>query len=221
MTDPESRSDRKRRTVLLAATAVFLEMGFDGASMDQVAARAGVSKVTVYKYFSDKEQLFAAIVHATTDQIEALVRLTTETMASEADLDKSLALLARRFIGALMQPEVLQLRRLVIANADRFPVVARSWYQQGFERVLAALATAFQRLADRKLMRLGDPLLAANHFVGLLLWIPVNRAMFTGDHRTTPKQLDRYAHAAVSAFLTGYGAPTSGTTQKGNRRGRL
>ena len=107
-----------------------------------------------------------------------------------------------------MQPQVLRLRRLVIANADRFPDVGRSWYEQGFERVLATLATTFQSLADRKLLKLEDPLLAANHFVGLLLWIPVNKAMFTGDHQATPNELDRYAEAAVRAFLTGYSSST-------------
>jgi len=201
----ESRSDRKRKTLLLAATAVFLEKGYDGTSMDDVAARAEVSKPTVYKYFSDKERLFAEIVRATTDQIDDLVRLVVDTMDGDTDVNTGLAVLARRFIDALMQPQVLRLRRLVIANADRFPDVGRRWYEQGFERVLTTLATTFQSLAARKLLKLGDPLLAANHFVGLLLWIPVNKAMFTGDHQATPDELERYAMAAVHAFLTGYG----------------
>jgi len=202
----ESRSDRKRKALLLAATEVFLDKGYDGTSMDDVAAKAAVSKPTVYKYFSDKERLFAEIVRATTGQIDDLVRLVVETMADKAGLEPGLTVLARRFITALMQPQVLRLRRLVIANADRFPDVGRSWYEQGFERVLTTLATSFQSLADRKVLRMGDPLLAANHFVGLLLWIPVNKAMFTGDHQTTPDELERYAVAAVRAFLTGYGS---------------
>jgi len=202
----ESRSDRKRKALLLAATEVFLDKGYDGASMDDVAAKAAVSKPTVYKYFSDKERLFAEIVRATTGQIDDLVRLVVETMADKAGLEPGLTVLARRFVTALMQPQVLRLRRLVIANAERFPDVGRSWYEQGFERVLATLATTFQSLADRKVLNLGDPLLAANHFVGLLLWIPVNKAMFTGDYHATPDELDRYAEAAVRAFLTGYGS---------------
>jgi hypothetical protein len=72
---------------------------------------------------------------------------------------------------------------------------------------LMILGMAFQSLADRKLLKLDDPLLAANHFVGLLLWIPVNKAMFTGNHDTAPDELERYAVEAVRAFLTGYGPP--------------
>jgi TetR/AcrR family transcriptional repressor of mexJK operon len=135
-------------------------------------------------------------------------------MTAEADVKTSLNVLARRFINALLQPEVLRLRRLVIANADRFPDVGRSWYEQGFERVLAKLATTFQSLADRKLLKLDDPFLAANHFVGLLLWIPVNKAMFTGDLDAATDELERYAVEAVRAFLTGYGAARVMPAQK-------
>lgn len=211
--DVESRSARKRTAIVEAATAVFLEKGYDGTSMDDVATKAAVSKPTVYKYFSDKEQLFAEIVRATTGQIDDLVRLVAETIADHADIDIGLAVLARRLITGLMQPQVLRLRRLVIANADRFPDVGRNWYEQGFERVLATLAISLQALADCKLLRVDEPLLAANHFVGLLLWIPVNKAMFTGDHRATPDELERYAMAAVRAFLTGYG-PSGGVVAK-------
>jgi TetR/AcrR family transcriptional regulator, mexJK operon transcriptional repressor len=204
----ESRSDRKRKALLLAATELFLDNGYDCTSMDDVAAKAAVSKPTVYKYFSDKERLFAEIVRATTGEIDDLVRLVVETMGGQTSVESGLIVLARRFITALMQPRVLRLRRLVMANADRFPDVGRSWYEQGFERVLATLAISFQRLADRKLLHVDDPLLAANHFVGLLLWIPINKAMFTGDHSSSPGELERFAVAAVRAFLAGYG-PTS------------
>lgn len=201
----ESRSDRKRKVLLLAATELFLDKGYDSTSMDDVATKAGVSKPTVYKYFSDKERLFAEIVRATTGEIDELVRLVVETMSGQSSVQSSLIVLARRFIAALMQPRILRLRRLVMANADRFPDVGRSWYKEGFERVLATLATSFQSLADRRLLHVDDPLLAANHFVGLLLWIPINRAMFTGDHRSSPDELEHFAVAAVRAFLAGYG----------------
>jgi len=95
----------------------------------------------------------------------------------------------------------------VIANADRFPDVGRTWYEKGFGRVLATLATCFDRLAEHQLLHLDDPLLAANHFVGMLLWIPVNQAMFTGNARhRTKAELEHYADAAVRAFLSAYGA---------------
>src|SRR5882724_10711396 len=132
----ESRSARKRRTIVEAAASVFLEKGYDCTTMDDVATLAAVSKPTVYKYFSDKERLFAEVVRATTDEVDGLVRIVADTLADTRDVEKGLAELARRFMASLMQPQVLRLRRLVIANADRFPDVGRIWYEQGFERVL-------------------------------------------------------------------------------------
>jgi TetR/AcrR family transcriptional regulator, mexJK operon transcriptional repressor len=219
--DVESRSARKRRAILEAATTVFLDKGYDGTTMDDIASLAQVSKPTVYKHFADKEQLFANIVRTTTDQIDDLVRVVVDTLTDPSDIENGLTELARRLITALMLPQMLRLRRLVIANAERFPDVGRIWYELGFERVLVTLATCFQRLADHELLRLDDPLLAANHFVGLLLWIPLNKAMFSGDHRASEVDLERYAGSAVRAFLAGYGRrcplPSSGAPRR--RRG--
>jgi len=195
----------RKRTTLLAATEVFLDKGYDRTTMDEVAAQAVISKPTVYKYFSDKEQLFAEIVHATAGELDDLSRLVPEAMSGTMNVEPVLALLARRFITALMRPRILRLHRLVMANAERFPNVGHSWYEQGFDRVLAALAMSFQGLADRKILLIEDPLLAANHFVGMLLWTPMNKAMFSGDGGSSTEELDRYAVAAVRAFLAGYG----------------
>jgi TetR/AcrR family transcriptional repressor of mexJK operon len=209
----ENRSDRKRRLLLQAATEVFLDKGYDSTTMDDVATKAAVSKPTVYKYFSDKERLFAEIVRATTGEIDDLVRLVSETMSTERVPEAGLIELARRFSAALMEPRVLRLRRLIMANSERFPDVGRSWYEEGFERVLATLASSFKGLAERKLLRVDDPLLAANHFVGLLLWIPINKAMFTGDYRSRPEELDRFAVKAVRAFLKGYGSTNQSSAE--------
>ncbi|HUN85201.1 MAG TPA: TetR/AcrR family transcriptional regulator [Terracidiphilus sp.] len=203
----ERRSDRKRRA-LLAATEVFLEKGYDCTSMDEVTAKAAISKPTLYKYFFDKERLFAEIVRDSSGEIDDLVRLAAEWMAGKRSVESGLIVLARRVISTLTQPRRLRLRRLVVANAERFPDVGRDWYEQGFERVLATLAISLQSLADRKLLRVNDPLLAANHFIGMLLWVPIDRAMFTGDSNSSPEELERYAVAAVRAFLAGYGPTT-------------
>jgi TetR/AcrR family transcriptional repressor of mexJK operon len=71
--------------------------------------------------------------------------------------------------------------------------------------VLTTLASTFQSLADRKVIR-GDPLLVAHHFVALLLWIPVNKAMFTETHDSTSDELESHAALAVRAFLIEYGS---------------
>ncbi|MFI2765333.1 TetR/AcrR family transcriptional regulator [Streptomyces echinatus] len=200
----QSRSARKHRAIMDAATQVFMAKGYAGTSMDDIAKLAAVSKQTVYKHFADKEKLFAEMVMATTERVDAMVALVADIPADADRLEENLTRLAGQFLAAVTRPQVLQLRRLIIANADAFPELGASWYEQGFERVLATLAAAFQRLADEKLLRIDDPLLAAHHFSGLLLWIPVNQAMFHGGPQHTQEDLDRYATAGVKAFLGAY-----------------
>ncbi|MCK1798999.1 TetR/AcrR family transcriptional regulator [Streptomyces sp. XM4193] len=205
MTPSETgRSALKRRQITEAATSAFLSKGYAGTSMDDIAKLAAVSKQTVYKHFSDKEKLFAEIVLATTDRIDGMLELVGRVPADADALEESLTGLARRFLSALTQPQVLQLRRLVIANADAFPELGADWYQQGFERVLTTLAATFEDLTERGLLRCEDPLLAAHHFSGLLLWIPVNKAMFHGSLQDSEADLDRCAAAGVRAFLAAY-----------------
>jgi len=138
-------------------------------------------------------------------QVSDLVRLVTEAFAGTDDLERDLRAFARQFMHALMPPEVLRLRRLGIANADRFPEMGRAWYAHGFERALAALTEQFRRLTPQRLLDADDPEMAAQHFVGLLLWIPVNKVMFSGESAApSAEDLNHYADAAVAVFLRAY-----------------
>jgi TetR/AcrR family transcriptional regulator, mexJK operon transcriptional repressor len=202
-----SRSERKRAAILDAARAVFLQKGYLGTSMDEIAALAAVSKQTVYKHFADKERLFTDLVLSTTDRIAKFLADVAATLEKATDLATGVRALARALAAAIMQPDVLQLRRLIVAEADRFPDLGRAWFERGFERGLASMAAAFQGLADRGLLRLDDPQLAADHLAGLVLWIPVNRVMFCGHTaRASAGELDRLADRAVDVFLAAYAA---------------
>ena len=176
--------------------------------MDEVAALAAVSKQTVYKHFADKKRLFTAII---TGDISATERLTQSMVAAlpdSEDIEKDLRQFARRHITEVTQPHLIQLRRIIIAEAEHFPELARTWYASGPERAHATLADLFQALARRGLLRVDDPLLAAQHFNWLILSIPLNKAMFHGsDTEFTPSELERYADEGVRVFLAAYGTP--------------
>jgi AcrR family transcriptional regulator len=201
-----SRAERKRAAILEAATATFLRRGYLGTSMDEIAALAGVSKQTVYKHFADKERLFKAIVIGTVDVASGPVYQEVLDLDATGDLEAALRRLARRQLGLVMQPRLLQLRRLVIGEASRFPELGRVFYEQGPQRTIAALAATFAHLAERGLLEFEDANLAAAHFNWLVMSIPLNEAMLCGtDEALAEADIARYADAGVSAFLAAYG----------------
>ncbi|MET2825549.1 TetR/AcrR family transcriptional regulator [Mesorhizobium shangrilense] len=206
--DGETRSARKDREIIQAATVAFISKGYDGTSMEEIATRAGASKQTVYKHFTDKETLFGEVVLATATQANDVIESVTTLLSEAKFMEGGLQQLARCLIAMLMDEELLKLRRLIIANADRMPQLGRSWYEKGFERMLASMASCFQKLTSRGLMKTNDPHLAASHFFGMLLWIPMNEAMFTGSNPRSKAELERHADASVEAFLVAYGVPS-------------
>ena len=150
----EPRSTRKRKAILEAATTVFLRNGYLGTSMDEIAALAAVSKQTVYKQFADKERLFSEIVISTVNEAGEPTHEEVVNLRDSGDVEADLRDLARRLLARVMQPRLLQLRRVVIGEAGRFPELGRTFYELGPGRTVAALAVAFERLAERGVLEL-------------------------------------------------------------------
>lgn len=221
-TTEDGRSARKRRAIMTAATELFLRNGYQGTSMDEVAARAAVSKQTVYKNFADKEQLFREIVLGVADNSDQIIERLTEALDSidggangnrngigHDDIERVLTEVGRRYLTAVLQPHVLRLRRLVIAVADRFPELARNYYERAPARGIAVLASALRSYADRGLLRLADPHLAASQFAYLVLAIPQDKALFHPEERLNAAEIDRIAREAVRVFLAAYREPAA------------
>ena len=201
----ERQSVRKRRAILAAAATVFLQKGYLGTSMDEVAALASVSKQTVYKHFSDKERLFGEVVAAMVDEVSDPVHEVVLHLDESGDIEAGLHDLARRQLAMVMQPRLLRLRRLVIGESARFPELGRTFYERGPERTIDALASVLEQLARRGSLEIDDPRLAAAHFNWLVMSIPLNQAMLQGsDEPASPEELDHYADAGVRAFMRAY-----------------
>jgi TetR/AcrR family transcriptional repressor of mexJK operon len=202
----EKRSPRKRRAILEAATSLFLRQGYLGTSMDEVASVAAVSKQTVYKHFADKERLFSEIVISTVNEAGDSVHAAVMNLQDSGNLEADLRDLARRQLALVMQPRILQLRRLVIGEAGRFPELGRTFYERGPGRTMSALAAAFERLMARGALAAQDPLLAAAHFNWLVMSIPLNQSMLLGQDKPPPSaDLNRFADSGVRVFLAAYG----------------
>lgn len=199
------REQAKRDAVLDAALDAFVQHGFVGASTDLLAARAAVSKQTLYKVFGDKRGVFSALVQRACDAVVDPFAALTSTMESAESGEVAVRSLARQFTQALANPHIQRLRRLVIAEAPRFPELAQMYWESGFGRTIVSLAACLEVLDRRALLTVPDPERAAHHLAGLLLWIPSNRAMFdpaaavmAGD------ELDLVVEDGVRVFTRAY-----------------
>jgi TetR/AcrR family transcriptional regulator, mexJK operon transcriptional repressor len=206
------RSAEKHQAILTSGTRLFLRDGYRGTSIDQIAADAAVSKQTVYKHFSDKEQLFRAIVNGVTRNSDRIVAELATAFGDDPEtrdqLEVSLRRLTRRWLDAVLQPHVLALRRLIIAEAEQFPDLAESYYRAAPARAIDVVAEVLGRCADRGLLSAPDPSLAAAHLAYLAVAIPQDRAQFIPGRVPSGSERDRLAAAATRVFLAGY-APAS------------
>lgn len=204
--EDELRSAKKHRTILAAASEVFLAGGYLGTNMDEIAARSAVSKQTVYKHFSSKEALFVEIVTSMTNATGDQVHNEQPDFVDGDDLNAYLVDYAYRQLTIVLTPRIMQLRRLVIGEVSRFPELARVLNERGPMRALGILATLFRQLADRGLLVFEDPQLAASHFNWLVMSAPLNQAMLLGDAAIPkPDELRQQAKDGVRVFLAAYG----------------
>ena len=201
------RTEQKRRAILREAEALFLDRGFVGASVEEVAARAAVSKQTVYKQFESKAALFVAVVQAMTNQGSDRVQAEMRDPETEAEVAGALMGHGERLLTVALAPKLLRLRRLVISETDRFPELGRALYEGGPGRAIAGLAAALRRWTDRGFLALDEPMVAATQFNWLVMGDPVNRAMFFGTVHLSASEQQRHLMQSVRVFLAAYGRP--------------
>jgi TetR/AcrR family transcriptional repressor of mexJK operon len=194
----------KRRAILAAALVEFLEHGYLGAGMDRIAARAGASKVTVYAHFADKQALFGAVCTDAIAEAERVGSPLVEALAESTDLPADLRAFAHEHVTTVTRPHLVQLRRMIIGEAGRFPELARVWHRSAPERGHATLAGAITRLTERGLVRAADPLIAAQHLNYLILARPLDEATFAIRAPEDRAGLAGWADQAVRVWLAAY-----------------
>jgi AcrR family transcriptional regulator len=197
----DPRVIRSRAAILAAATTLFLRDGYVATTMDGIAEAAGVSKRTVYNNFADKDALFREVVMAATGVAEAFAADAAAELADPDDLPAALSALARRLLAGATDRRVVQLRRLLIGEAHRFPDLAAEYYRLAPGRVMATLATALSALAASGRLRVTDAERAAEHLAFLVLGPALDRAMFE-DRRD--RDHARAADDGVRTFLAAY-----------------
>src|SRR5258708_18904158 len=152
------RGEVRRSQILDAATEIFLENGYGGATIDLVVERAGASKATVYSFFGGKDGLFAAIVE---ERVERILAAFGDPEVVHSDVRHALVHIAERYMEVAMAPDAVGLWRLIIAEGTRFPALARTFYQLGPDRTNAHLAGMLSAWRERGRISLDQPELAA------------------------------------------------------------
>lgn len=198
----DPRITRSRALILDAASDAFLELGYEGASIDDIAVRARVSKRTVYNIYRDKETLFRATLSRSIGIAE---RFAARLATASAQLDDAadITALAVRLAQDISTTPVLPLRRLLASEARRFPDLAREYRERAPDAVLRALARLFGALADRGLLEIDDADVAAEHFAFLVMGAELDRGMFSLPP-SSAAHVRRRAVAGADAFLRAY-----------------
>lgn len=199
-------SASKRAAILRAARELFIAEGLERTSVDAVAARAEVSKRTIYDYFGDKRTLFVAVVEEAIEQLLARVRAAVDADLLEVDdLEEALVSFSHRIaLDTVGSSDYVTLRRLATLEAERVSEVRDRWLSGAPEE---ALAERFTELARAGLLHVPDARLAADHFVALAL------APMADDNGLSarPVDLEYRVREGVRAFLRAY-APSPVTT---------
>ena len=195
---------RKGALILDTARQLFLERGYDATSLDDVAAASGVSKTTVYNNFKDKTDLFSAVVLSVTERAEQIISELGATLNRDEPLPGRLTAVARALAHGVLNPAVVQLRRLAIAEALRFPGIVTAYWDRAPARTLALLTDSFTRMAGRGELDIDDPAAAAALFAYGVLGLHQDQALLQPGRPLARADLDAHVDQMVAAFLRAY-----------------
>lgn len=187
--------------MLAVAREVFLELGFGGTTMQEVARRARISKASLYREHRSKDELFAAVVEDWAAQGRDAMRPHLEAVLGAEDVHQALLDLATTIQAAVLAPDVVRMRRLVASESERFPETATAYLTDSWTRNVAALADTIAALAAEGRLRAGDASVAAHQFTWTAVGDALNRLTIAGPSATTPAgELRRFAAAAANAL---------------------
>lgn len=203
----DGRRGTKRQQLIDGAYKVFIEHGYEGASVDEIARSAGASKATLYSYFPDKRQLFEAVVQSRCTQLRTVICCGEPGMPIEAMLRR----MAHTFASFLYSPAAQEMFRVCIAESGRFPDLGRAFYEAGPAQARARLVEFFQGAADRGDLAIDDPVVAADQFAALCKTGGFLRALL-GAPPAEEAEIDRVAEEAVTTFLARYAVPQAALT---------
>ncbi|MGX9121063.1 TetR/AcrR family transcriptional regulator C-terminal domain-containing protein [Mesorhizobium sp. BHbsci] len=194
------RPKKRREALLQVAAEVFFEQGYAATSIDAIIERAGGSKRNIYNEFGNKEGLFSAIIAESADKV--LSTLAIEEIECH-DLQETLTAFGQRLMHVYMSPTLIGIYRIVGTEANRFPDLVKSFYEQGPGRATSRLAEVLEVAKERGEIWTDDCLRVAGHFVGMIrgnlhLQVVLGLRLPPSD-----EEVQEMVGSAVGVFLNG------------------
>lgn len=197
----EHEESAKRRQILEGARAVFLEHGFDAASMGDIARGAGVSKGTLYVYFDSKEELFQTIVE---EECKAQAEQVFALDSDDHDVEAVLTRLGRDFIRFVGDPHRISSLRTVIAIAGRMPELGKRFYLTGPASGIARVARYLEDQVKAGILKVDDCEVAAAQFLDSCKSMTLQPLLLNAVERPSEERVAHVVATAVRTFLAAY-----------------
>jgi TetR/AcrR family transcriptional regulator, mexJK operon transcriptional repressor len=189
-------AERRHRSLIETAFRLFLDKGWEGASIDEISRRAGVAKGFIYARYPDKAALFVGAIERLMEDAMGTLQVS-EPLPD--DVEEGLCAFARRLLDLVLAPEALAFHRLFIAEAPKFPELARHFIARN--RLLDLIAGVLAGYGELDALPQQEARTRAEHFTILVIGIPRTLALLVG--REPPAEEERRLRAAVRLFLDG------------------
>ncbi|MCO1335609.1 TetR/AcrR family transcriptional regulator [Microbulbifer sp. OS29] len=188
----------KRQAILDAARELFLTGGFAATSVDAVASAAGVSKLTVYSHFSDKERLFSAAIAS---RCEMMMPLPIFALEEGESVEEVLERIGEAFLEMVDNEDSVRLLRLLCALAGQESEMAQLFFNAGPQRILGEIERLLRRANQLQLLQVKDPTVAAEDFIGLLLGCHHLQVLIGCRQMATKDERNERVSKAVKTFI--------------------
>jgi len=197
----KSPAERRQQAMMDAAYDLFIEKGYAAVTVDDIIQRSGGSKSSLYKFFGNKEGILGAVIEALANEMLGKMKIAA---SSENPIREELRRIGFTISRLALSANAISQYRLAIANVAAYPDLARLWFDKGPGTTFAGIAEYFKKEADAGRLKIENPTLAAQFFLGMII-CKDNILMSIGDAGPSDAKLSEIVNAAVDVFLSAYG----------------
>lgn len=191
-----------RQTIVDAAFELFVELGFQATTMDKVAQRAKISKLSIYRHFQNKEALFSAAIAARCHQFSPQALLERVDGSAE---DQLMAM-GSSLLRTLLSPDVSGVEAMIMADKTNQKSLSKLHYEAGPTHVLAQIEALLRQLHAKAILKVPDPLQSARLFAALFKGSDLLlTARFDEARAKDDNEIESYCRSAVAMFLAAHG----------------